>query len=152
MDGKLSVQTDCFPSEAGKDSRISGARGAAPCTERSDAKQPGQSLSGLSASQSARIQGLPCIEVRPCYQGLFETPNNHCFFEFHRIIGIVVLRLYAFSIHIPRLQSPSNRQPPVFVDFLHPAGCFVQFWASSILDWNEEVWSGSNHAYARSIR
>lgn len=70
MDGKLSVQTDCFPSEAGRDSRISGARGAAPCTERSDAKQPGLPSSGLFASQSARIQGLPCIEVRPCYQGI----------------------------------------------------------------------------------
>ena len=68
MDGKLFVQTDCFPSEAGRDSRISGARGAAPCTERSDAKQPGLPSSGLSASQSARIQGLPCIEVRPLFQ------------------------------------------------------------------------------------
>ena len=71
MDGKLSVQTDCFPSKAGRDSRISGARGAAPCTERSDAKQPKLPSSGLSASQSARIQGLPCIEVRPCYQGIY---------------------------------------------------------------------------------
>ena len=62
---KLSVQTDCFPSKAGRDSRISGARGAVPCTERSDAKQPGLPSSGLFASQSARIQGLPCIEVRP---------------------------------------------------------------------------------------
>lgn len=65
------MQTDCFPSKAGRDSRISGARGAAPCTERSDAKQPGLPSSGLFASQSARIQGLPCIEVRPCYQGIY---------------------------------------------------------------------------------
>lgn len=66
---KLSVQTDCFPSKVSRDSRISGARDAVPCTERSDAKQPGRWKPGLSASQSARIQGLPCIEVRPCYQG-----------------------------------------------------------------------------------
>ena len=93
------MQTDCFPSEAGKDSRISGARGAAPCTERSDAKQPGHPSSGLSASQSARIQGLPCIEVRPCYQGIIRilqeiVCQRKCSFSntFHRDTQTAQLR------------------------------------------------------------
>ena len=68
LDGKLSVQTDCFPSKAGMDSRISGARGTAPCTKRSDAKQPGLPSSELSTLQSAHIQCLPCIEARPLLQ------------------------------------------------------------------------------------
>ena len=36
-----------------------GARGAAPCSERSDAKQPGLQSSGLSASQSAHTGLAP---------------------------------------------------------------------------------------------
>ena len=35
------------------------ARGAAPCSERSDAKQPGLQASGLSASQSAHTGLAP---------------------------------------------------------------------------------------------
>jgi len=35
------------------------ARGATPCTERSDAKQPGLHSSGLSASQSAHTGLAP---------------------------------------------------------------------------------------------
>ena len=35
------------------------ARGAAPCSERSDAKQPGLPSSGLSASQSAHTGLAP---------------------------------------------------------------------------------------------
>ena len=47
-----------------RDSRKSGARGAAPCTERSDAKQPG--LSGVRAVCLAErtYRACPCIEMR----------------------------------------------------------------------------------------
>ena len=48
-----------------KDSRRSGARGAAPCSERSDARQPGHSGARGVQSHGAHIRGLPRIEVRP---------------------------------------------------------------------------------------
>ena len=48
-----------------------GARGAAPCSERSDAKQPRPQWSGLSLPRGAHIRGSPRIKVRPCYQGVF---------------------------------------------------------------------------------
>ena len=50
---ELSASADCFRCKVGRDRRASGARGAASCSERSDAKQPGLQSSGLSASQSA---------------------------------------------------------------------------------------------------
>ena len=54
---------DCIGA-AGVDAYHSSAREALPCSERSDAKQPGHS--GVRAVRSAgrTIQGLPCIEVR----------------------------------------------------------------------------------------
>ena len=42
-----------------KDSRFRGARGAAPYSERSDAKQPGHSGARAVRSHRAHIRGLP---------------------------------------------------------------------------------------------
>lgn len=60
-----SVPADGFRCKVRWDSCYGSAREALPCSEQRDAKQPGHSNVRLSASQSARVQDLPCIEVRP---------------------------------------------------------------------------------------
>ena len=48
-----------------RDSRFSGARGAAPCTERSDANGPDFRKSGPGlAERNSYMVARPCIEVR----------------------------------------------------------------------------------------
>ena len=71
-----SAPADCFRCKVRWDSCYGSAREALPCTEQRDAKQPGLSSSGLSASQSARIQASACIEVRPLFQRDFILPRN----------------------------------------------------------------------------
>ena len=65
---KLSASADCFRCEVRWDRRASVARGVAPCTEQSDAKQPGHSAVRAVCSAGRTVQGLPCIEVRPLFQ------------------------------------------------------------------------------------
>lgn len=60
-----------------RDSRFSGARGAAPCTERSDAgPRIADAVSGQGAApQDARYMVVRlCIEVRPLFQRDFIHP------------------------------------------------------------------------------
>ena len=44
------------------------ARGAAPCSERSDAKQPGLSIVRAVCLAERTYRACPCIEVRPLFQ------------------------------------------------------------------------------------
>ena len=62
--GDCLLKADYSLRKVRRDSRKSGARGAAPCTERSDAKQPG--LSGVRAVCLAErtYRACPCIEMR----------------------------------------------------------------------------------------
>ena len=53
-----------------KDSRIAAQGGAAPYSERCDAKQPGHSGVRAVRSHRAHIRGVPRIEVRPS-RGVF---------------------------------------------------------------------------------
>ncbi len=65
-----SASVDGFRCKVRWDRRASVARGAAPCTERSDAKQPGH-LSVRAVCLAERTYSRQeSIEVRPCYQGI----------------------------------------------------------------------------------
>ena len=57
----LGPSNHCLPLPHNRNSRHA-AQGLCPCTERSDAKQPG--YSGIRAA--SRTYTEPCIEVRPC--------------------------------------------------------------------------------------
>ena len=68
--GELSASADCFRCKVGRDRRASIARGAAPCSEQSDAKQPGHSNVWAVSSAGRTYSRQESIEVRPCYQGI----------------------------------------------------------------------------------
>ena len=66
-----------------RDSRFSGARGAAPCTERSDAgPRIADAVSGQGAApQDARYMVVRlCIEVRPLFQRDFSLLRRQLVF------------------------------------------------------------------------
>ena len=83
------MQTDCCPSQAGRDSRISGARGAAPCTERSDAKQPGLPSDQMKTNAAAAFDTSLATLYR---SGLPATTMNE--------MGVDALDLILSLIHI----------------------------------------------------
>ena len=61
---KLSASADCFRCEVRWDRRASVARGVAPCTEQSDAKQPGHSAVRAVCSAGRTYSRQESIEVR----------------------------------------------------------------------------------------
>ncbi len=99
-----SAPADCFRCKVRRDSRASGARGAAPCTERSDAKQPGHS--GVRAVCLAeRTYSHQEIEVRP----LFQSSSNSF------LVGLQALIVEICS----RISGPFNASYRVLSDFLY---------------------------------
>ena len=62
---KLSASADCFRCEVRWDSCIGSAREALPCTERSDAKQPGHATVRAIGSAGRTYSRQESIEVRP---------------------------------------------------------------------------------------
>ena len=67
---KWSAPADCFRCKVRWDSCYGSARGAAPCTEQGDAKQPGQSTVRTACLAERTYSRQESIEVRPCYQGI----------------------------------------------------------------------------------
>ena len=65
---KWSAPADGFRCKVRWDRRASVARGAAPCTERSDAKQPEYSCVWAACLAERTYRACPCIEVRPLFQ------------------------------------------------------------------------------------
>ena len=63
-----SAPADCFRRKARWDRRASVARGAAPCTERSDAKQPGHLSVRAVCPVERTYSRQGSIEVRPLFQ------------------------------------------------------------------------------------
>jgi len=66
--GELSASADCFRCKVGRDRRASVARGAAPWSEQSDAKQPGHSNVWAVSSAGRTYSRQESIEVRPLFQ------------------------------------------------------------------------------------
>ena len=62
---KLSASADCFRCEVRWDSCMGSAREALPCTERSDAKQPGHATVRAIGSAGRTYSRQESIEVRP---------------------------------------------------------------------------------------
>ena len=67
---KWSAPADGFRCKVRWDRRASVARGADPCTEQRDAKQPGQSTVRAVCLAERTYSRQESIEVRPCYQGI----------------------------------------------------------------------------------
>ena len=65
---KWSAPADCFRRKARWDRRASVARGADPCTEQRDAKQPGQSTVRAVCLAERTYSRQESIEVRPLFQ------------------------------------------------------------------------------------
>ena len=65
---KWSAPADCFRRKVRWDRRASVARGAAPCSEQSDAKQPGHSNVRAVSSAGRTYSHQESIEVRPLFQ------------------------------------------------------------------------------------
>ena len=57
-----------------RDRRANVARGAAPCSERSDAKQPGLSIVQAVSSAGRTYSRQESIEVRPLFKGILPAP------------------------------------------------------------------------------
>ena len=81
---ELSAPADYFRCKVGRDRRTSVARGAAPCTERSDAKQPGHSTVRTVCLAERTYSRHESIEVRPCYQGIFSSLTEFCRIKFRK--------------------------------------------------------------------
>ena len=98
---KWSAPADCFRRKARWDRRASVARGAAPCTERSDAKQPGHLSVRAVCPVERTYSRQGSIEVRPLFQrDSFDRafqykrlpPSRMAIFynaDFRRIYGVV---------------------------------------------------------------
>ena len=67
-DERRTDKTICLAVTPSLKSYGSGARGAAPCTERSDAKQPEYSCVWAACLAERTYRACPCIEVRPLFQ------------------------------------------------------------------------------------
>ena len=93
---KWSAPADCFRCKVRWDRRASVARGAAPCTERSDAKQPGH-LSVRAVCLAERTYSRQeSIEVRPLFQRDISSYS-----------GIVTFNAFSY---IPIQTYPISRQ------------------------------------------
>ena len=94
-----SAPADCFRCKVRWDRRASVARCAAPCTERSDARQPGQSTVRAISSAGRTYSRQESIEVRPCYQGIFIT---------HTVLPHIVSQILLGSGHRSEFAAPQR--------------------------------------------
>ena len=65
---ELSAPADYFRCKVGRDRRASVARGVAPCSEQSDAKQPGHLTVQAVCLAERTYSRQESIEVRPLFQ------------------------------------------------------------------------------------
>ena len=84
---KWSAPADRFRCKVRWDRRASVARGAAPCSEQSDAKQPGHLAVRTVRLAERTYSRQESIEVRPCYQGIFHHSHSSAAYSFANSSG-----------------------------------------------------------------
>ena len=105
-----STSADCFRCKVRWDSCYSSARGAAPCTERSDAKQPGHLAVRAVCLAERTYSRHESIEVRPCYQGIFHHSHSSAAYSFANSSGQRTSQRVcsASKVRVPSKYYPSS--------------------------------------------
>ena len=116
-----SAPADGFRCKVRWDSCVSSARGAAPCSERSDAKQPGHSECPGCLPRRAHIQGFPLYRSAPL------LPRD--FFITHRVLPHIVSQILLGSGHRSEFAAPQRcrRSERTASEVPHPMAVFSKF-------------------------
>lgn len=118
---KWSAPADCFRCKVRWDSCYGSARGAAPCTEQGDAKQPGQSTVRTACLAERTYSRQESIEVRPLFQrGSFVT---------HTVPPHIVSQILRGNGHRSEFAAPQRcrQSARTASEVPHPTAVFSKF-------------------------